>query len=86
MADSLAPDAVKPLLRGRFGHVYLYMELVPSTQRVLREETEEGAVAVAEEQSEGRGRLGRSWGCPALREAVARNVIDTVRGGGVIFC
>jgi hypothetical protein len=31
------------------------------------------------------GRLGRSWGCPALREAVARQVIDTVRGGGVIF-
>jgi hypothetical protein len=31
------------------------------------------------------GRIGRSWGCPALREAVARNVIDTVRGGGVIF-
>jgi L,D-transpeptidase catalytic domain len=31
------------------------------------------------------GRLGRSWGCPALREAVAHQVIDTVRGGGVIF-
>jgi hypothetical protein len=31
------------------------------------------------------GRLGRSWGCPALREAVAHKVIDTVRGGGVIF-
>lgn len=31
------------------------------------------------------GRLGRSWGCPALRQAVARQVIDTVRGGGVIF-
>lgn len=31
------------------------------------------------------GRLGRSWGCPALREAVARKVIDTVRDGGVIF-
>jgi hypothetical protein len=31
------------------------------------------------------GRLGRSFGCPALREAVARQVIDTVRGGGVIF-
>lgn len=31
------------------------------------------------------GRLGRSWGCPAVREAVARNIIDTVRGGGVIF-
>jgi hypothetical protein len=31
------------------------------------------------------GRLGRSWGCPALREAVAREVIDTIRGGGVVF-
>ena len=31
------------------------------------------------------GRLGRSWGCPALREAVAHEVIDTIRGGGVIF-
>jgi hypothetical protein len=29
--------------------------------------------------------VGRSWGCPALREAIARQVIDTVRGGGVIF-
>jgi hypothetical protein len=31
------------------------------------------------------GRLGRSWGCPAVREAIARDVIDTVRNGGVIF-
>lgn len=61
MADSLAPDAVKPLLRGRFGHIYLYQEVCPSTQRLLGEESEEGAVAVTEEQTEGRGRLGRSW-------------------------
>ena len=31
------------------------------------------------------GRVGRSWGCPALREAIARRLIDTVRDGGVIF-
>jgi hypothetical protein len=31
------------------------------------------------------GHVGRSWGCPALRAAIARRVIDTVRGGGVIF-
>ena len=31
------------------------------------------------------GRLGRSWGCPALRHGIARNVIDTIRGGGVVF-
>ena len=61
MADSLAPDAVKPLLRGRFGHVYLYEEVCPSTQRLLRDEAAEGTVAIAEEQTEGRGRLGRSW-------------------------
>jgi BirA family transcriptional regulator, biotin operon repressor / biotin---[acetyl-CoA-carboxylase] ligase len=65
VADSLAPDAVRPLLRGRFGQVYRYEELCASTQRLLREDDEEGAVAVAEEQSEGRGRLGRSWHAPA---------------------
>jgi len=37
--------------------------------------------AVAKKQ----GRIGRSWGCPALREAIAHDVIDTVRDGGVIF-
>jgi hypothetical protein len=31
------------------------------------------------------GRLGRSWGCPALRPAVARELIDTIKGGGLIF-
>jgi BirA family transcriptional regulator, biotin operon repressor / biotin---[acetyl-CoA-carboxylase] ligase len=64
VADSLAPDRVKPLLRGRFGHVYRYTEVAPSTQRLLAVDEEEGAVAVAEEQTEGRGRLGRSWEAP----------------------
>jgi hypothetical protein len=31
------------------------------------------------------GRLGRSWGCPAVRKEVARKIIDTVRGGSAIF-
>ena len=31
------------------------------------------------------GRVGRSWGCPALREAIARQLIDKVRDGGVVF-
>lgn len=65
MADSLAPGAVQPLLRGRFGHIYRYEELHESTQRLLAENDPEGAVAVAEEQSAGRGRLGRSWHAPA---------------------
>ena len=64
MEDSLAPNAVKPLLRGRFGHVYRYAENTPSTQRMLAEDQAEGAIAVAEEQTQGRGRLGRAWEAP----------------------
>jgi len=61
VADSLAPDAVRPLLLGRFGRVYRYAEVTRSTQQMLGEDSEEGAVAVTEEQTEGRGRLGRRW-------------------------
>ena len=64
MPDSLAPEFVEPRLRGRFGRPYRYAELCPSTQRLLAENDPEGTVAVAEEQSEGRGRLGRSWQAP----------------------
>jgi hypothetical protein len=31
------------------------------------------------------GRLGRSWGCPALAHDVARRVIDRIRGGTALF-
>jgi hypothetical protein len=44
-----------------------------------------GAPYVSTQFASAQGRLGRSWGCPALREAVAHQVIDTIRGGGVIF-
>jgi BirA family transcriptional regulator, biotin operon repressor / biotin---[acetyl-CoA-carboxylase] ligase len=53
-----------PRLRGRFGRPYLYVEVTPSTQRLLCDEHSEGAVAVTEEQTEGRGRLGRRWHSP----------------------
>jgi hypothetical protein len=31
------------------------------------------------------GRLGRSWGCPALGRDVAKRVIDKIKGGSLIF-
>ena len=64
MDSSLAAEIVVPRLRGRFGRPYLYVETTPSTQRLLGEEHSEGAVAVTEEQTEGRGRLGRRWLSP----------------------
>jgi BirA family transcriptional regulator, biotin operon repressor / biotin---[acetyl-CoA-carboxylase] ligase len=64
VADSLAPEYVVPRLRGRFGHPYLYVEVCPSTQRLFGLEHGEGAVAATEEQTEGRGRLGRRWLSP----------------------
>ena len=59
--DSLTAERVEPLLRGRFGRPYLYFERCESTQRELSPDAPEGAVAVAEEQTAGRGRLGRRW-------------------------
>ena len=60
MPDSLEAAVVQPLLRGRFGREYRYVARTESTQRLL-EGAAEGAVAVADEQTEGRGRLGRVW-------------------------
>jgi hypothetical protein len=44
-----------------------------------------GAPYVNEELAATQGRIGRSWGCPALRTAIASKVIDRIRGGSVIF-
>jgi BirA family biotin operon repressor/biotin-[acetyl-CoA-carboxylase] ligase len=65
MSDSLAPEDVLPRLRGRFGRDYRYVESTPSTQLLMRPDSPEGAVVVAEEQTAGRGRLGRRWLAPA---------------------
>jgi hypothetical protein len=44
-----------------------------------------GASYVSAEFARAQGRIGRSWGCPALREGIAREVIDRVKGGGLLF-
>jgi BirA family transcriptional regulator, biotin operon repressor / biotin---[acetyl-CoA-carboxylase] ligase len=62
-ADSLAPPRVEPLFTGRFGKPYVYEESCESTQRLLAE-LPEGAVAVCDVQTGGRGRLGRTWEAP----------------------
>jgi hypothetical protein len=44
-----------------------------------------GAPYVDPLQALRQGRLGRSLGCPALRPAVARDVIDTIKDGQLLF-
>ena len=44
-----------------------------------------GAPYVSDDFARAQGRLGRSHGCPALREGIARQVIDTVKGRGLVF-
>ena len=50
--------------RGRFGTPFRFVERCASTQREL-DGAPEGAVVATDEQTEGRGRLGRSWDAPA---------------------
>lgn len=65
VSDSLAPEAVLPRLRGRFGRPYEHVGSTASTQLLLPPEAPEGALVVADEQTSGRGRLGRRWLAPA---------------------
>src|SRR5262245_32080645 len=64
--DLLTPDMLKRRLKGNlFGrHVHHFLR-VDSTNRVAMElgyaEDPEGTVVIAEEQTAGRGRAGRSW-------------------------
>jgi hypothetical protein len=44
-----------------------------------------GASYVSNEAVKVLGRLGRSWGCPAVRPEISQKIIDTIRGGSPVF-
>jgi len=44
-----------------------------------------GADYVDPQQALRQGRLGRSFGCPAVRSGIAREMIDTLKGGQLLF-
>jgi BirA family biotin operon repressor/biotin-[acetyl-CoA-carboxylase] ligase len=77
--DSLAPEQVEPLFSGRFGRPYLYAARCESTQTALDEQPE-GAVAVCEEQTAGRGRLGRPWTAPSGKAILVSIVLEPPPG------
>jgi BirA family biotin operon repressor/biotin-[acetyl-CoA-carboxylase] ligase len=66
----LRPDVVLPALRGAYGREYHWAEEAATTQRMLPPGAAHGAVALAERQTAGRGRLGRTWEDSALMFSV----------------
>ncbi|MGI6703895.1 MAG: biotin--[acetyl-CoA-carboxylase] ligase [Clostridia bacterium] len=66
--DVLTPEEVYPLLKTSvLGRNIIHRESLASTSTLAKEiaqKQQEGTVVVAEEQSGGRGRLGRSWYSP----------------------
>ena len=67
----LTPAVVLPVLRGSYGREYHYAEVTETTQRMLPADASHGAVALAERQTAGRGRMGRTWVDSALMFSVA---------------
>jgi BirA family transcriptional regulator, biotin operon repressor / biotin---[acetyl-CoA-carboxylase] ligase len=65
--SDLSPDSVEPLLRGRFGRPYRFVEETESTQRLIDPNDTEGTTVAADLQTHGRGRLGRTWEAPTGR-------------------
>jgi len=73
--SDLTPETVLPLLEGRLGRPYRFVASCPSTQRLLGEDEPEGATVTADEQTAGRGRLGRTWEAPAGRAILCSVVL-----------
>ena len=67
---SLRLDGLEPGINGRARERLIVMH---------------GADYVDPDQARRQGRLGRSWGCPAVRSAAARPVIDALKDGQVLF-
>jgi BirA family biotin operon repressor/biotin-[acetyl-CoA-carboxylase] ligase len=59
--SDLVPEHVLPLLRGRLGTPYRFVESCASTQKLLGDADSEGTTVVTDHQTQGRGRLGRTW-------------------------
>jgi BirA family biotin operon repressor/biotin-[acetyl-CoA-carboxylase] ligase len=65
--SDLTPASVEPLLQGRLGRPYRFVEECPSTQRLIGTDETEGTTVATDLQTRGRGRLGRTWETPPGR-------------------
>ena len=73
--------------QGRNGYSLRMVGLEPGVNdaAMARAIVMHGAPYVNVGNAQKQGRLGRSWGCPALRPEVAKQVIDSLKNGQMIF-
>ena len=86
-ASSLGLFRTADTYQGHNGYSLRMQGLEPGTNdaAMARAIVMHGAAYVNPQAAQKQGRLGRSWGCPALRPEVAKKVIDSLRNGQMIF-
>jgi hypothetical protein len=85
--SSLGLFRAEETYQGRHGHALRLTGLEPGVNDNARDRAIviHGARYVSRSFVERHGRLGRSWGCPALDVSVHRRVIETIKGGTAVF-
>ncbi len=86
-ASSLGLFLTRETYQGRNGYSLRMEGLEPGVNDAALERAivMHGAPYVDPNAAAKQGRLGRSFGCPAVREAVARGMIDVLKGGQFVF-
>lgn len=85
--SSLGLFLTKQTYRGKHG----YSLKLAGLEKGVNDHAEERAIVmhgawyVNESFAREHGRLGRSWGCPALDEKVSSDVIDRIKNGSLLF-
>jgi BirA family biotin operon repressor/biotin-[acetyl-CoA-carboxylase] ligase len=74
---------LEPLLRGRFGRPFRWVEEAETTQALLSADDPEGAVAAADHQTAGRGRRGRAWVAPPATAITASVLLRPPAGAAI---
>jgi hypothetical protein len=86
-ASSLGLFLTKGTYEGKHGYSLKLRGLEPGVndKAEARAIVMHAASYVSEAFAAKHGRLGRSWGCPALDERVAKRLIDAIKGESLLF-
>ncbi|PTR34257.1 L,D-transpeptidase-like protein [Luteibacter sp. OK325] len=87
LASSIGLFRTSETYMGKNGYSLRLTGLEPGVndQALARAIVIHGAAYVNEAMAKVAGRIGRSWGCPAVRTAIAHQLIDALKGGQMVF-